>query len=58
MGHQPDREGVPGVEAFLLHQEVHHLCQTLVIAHPEALHGARLDINMSLNIAIRYKLYL
>ena len=58
MRHQADTEGVAGVEAFFLHQEVHRLCQTLVIAHPEALHGARLDINMSLNIAIRYKLYL
>ena len=44
MCHQTDAERVAGVEAFLLHKEVHRLGQTLVIAHPEALHCARLDI--------------
>ena len=44
MGHQADTEGVAGIEAFFLHQEMHRLCQTLMIAHPEALHSACLDI--------------
>ena len=44
MCHQTDAEGVAGVQPLLLHQEVHRLGQTLVVANPEALHGARLTI--------------
>ena len=35
-------ETAAGVEALLLHQEVHGLCQTLVVADPEGLHTAGL----------------
>ena len=35
-------ETAAGVEALLLHQEVHGLCQTLVVANPEGLHTAGL----------------
>ena len=35
-------ETVVGVHPFLLHQEVHGLCQALVVAHPEGLHAAGL----------------
>ena len=44
MSHQTDTEGVAGIQPLLLHEEVHGLGQTLVVAHPEALHGARLNI--------------
>ena len=35
-------ETVVGVHPFLLHQEVHGLCEALVVANPEGLHTAGL----------------
>ena len=35
-------ETVVGVHAFLLHQEVHGLCEALVVTHSEGLHTAGL----------------
>ena len=43
MRHEADTEGVAGVQPLLLHQEVHRLCETLVVAHSETLHAARLQ---------------
>ena len=42
VSHESHTETVAGVEALLLHQEVHGLCQTLVVANPEGLHTAGL----------------
>ena len=42
MRHEADTEGVAGVQPLLLHQEVHGLGQTLVVANPEGLHTAGL----------------
>ena len=42
VSHESHTETVAGVEAFLLHQEVHGLGQTLVVANPEGLHTAGL----------------
>ena len=42
VSHESHTETVAGVETFLLHQEVHGLGQTLVVANPEGLHTAGL----------------
>ena len=35
MPHEPDTEGVAGVQSLLLHQEVHQLRQALVVTNPK-----------------------